>query len=80
MEWNSLLFYDFHKFFNSKQTKKVYIKKKKIAKNAQKKSYKKKSLCVRVEKPVAVKVPESLGVCVCVRVFGFFRLAQGENK
>lgn len=62
------MFYDFHKFFNSKQTKKVYIKKKKIAKNAQKKSYKKKSMCVRVEKPVAVKVPESLGVCVCVCV------------
>jgi len=60
------LFYDFHKFFNSKQTKKVYIKKKKIAKSAQKskkKIEKKKSLCVRVEKPVAVKVPQSLGVC-----------------
>jgi len=74
------LFYDFHKFFNSKQTKKVYIKKKKIAKSAQKskKKLRRKSPCVcEWKNRLQLRFPSRW---VCVREFGFFRSAQGENK
>jgi len=71
------LFYDFHKFFNSKQTKKVYIKKKKIAKNAQKKVIRKNPCVCEWKNRLQLRFP-SRWVCVCACVW-LFSLGTGRK-